>query len=51
MVFLTIAAYTYITANGDDEKIKKAKNIVVNVILATIILLASYTFLLDLITL
>lgn len=51
MVFLTIAAYTYITANGDDEKIKKAKNIVVNVVLATVILLASYTFLLDLITL
>jgi hypothetical protein len=51
MVFLTIAAYTYITANGDDEKIKKAKNIVVNVLLATVILLASYTFLLDLITL
>jgi NADH:ubiquinone oxidoreductase subunit 6 (subunit J) len=51
IVFLTIAAYTYITANGDDEKLKKAKSIVVNVVLATIILLASYTFLLDLITL
>lgn len=51
MVFLTIAAYTYITANGDEEKTKKAKSIVTNVVLATIILLASYTFLLDLITL
>lgn len=51
IVFLTIAAYTYITANWDDEKIKKAKNIIINVLLATVILLASYTFLLDLLTL
>ena len=51
MAFLTLAAYTYITANGDEDKLKKAKSIVINVILATVILLASYTFLLDLITL
>lgn len=49
--FLTYAAYTYITANWDEEKVKKGKSIVVNVVLATVILLASYTFLLDLITL
>ncbi len=51
IIFLTIAAYTFITSNGDEEKVKKAKSIVVNVLLATIILLASYTFLLDLVTL
>lgn len=51
IIFLTIAAYTFITSNGDEEKVKKAKSIVVNVVLATVILLASYTFLLDLITL
>jgi len=51
IIYLTIAAYTYITSNGDEEKIKKAKSIVVNVLLATVILLASYTFLLDLVTL
>ncbi len=51
MVFLTIAAYTYITANGDDDKIKRAKNIIINILFATVIVLASYTFLLDLITL
>jgi hypothetical protein len=46
--FLTIAAYYYITAWGEEEKVKKAKSIVINTILATLILLASYTFLLDL---
>ena len=51
IIFLTIAAYTFITSNGDEEKVKKAKSIVINVVLATVILLASYTFLLDLITL
>ena len=49
--FLTFAGYYYITANGDEEKLKKAKSIVINTVLATIILLASYTFLLDLATL
>ncbi|NUJ97441.1 hypothetical protein HGA92_01485 [Candidatus Gracilibacteria bacterium] len=49
--FLTIAGYYYITSNGKEERVKKAKSIVVNTILATLILLASYTFLLDLATL
>ncbi|USN57911.1 MAG: hypothetical protein H6767_06185 [Candidatus Peribacteria bacterium] len=49
--FLTLAGYYYITSNGDEEKVKKAKNIVLNTVLATLILLASYTFLLDLATL
>lgn len=46
--FLTIAAYYYIISAWDEEKVKKAKSIVINTILATLILLAAYTFLLDL---
>lgn len=49
--FLTIAAYYYITSNWNEDKVKKAKSIVVNTVIATVILLASYTFLLDLATL
>jgi len=48
ILFLTLSWYYYITANGDDEKVKKAKNIIINVIIWTVILLASYSFLLDL---
>lgn len=51
MFFLTLAGYYYITSAGDEERIKKAKSIVINTILATLILLAAYTFLLDLATL
>lgn len=47
IAFLTMAAYYYITANGDEERIKKAKSIVINTLIATVLLLASYTFLLD----
>ena len=50
ILFLTIAWYYYITSAWDEEKIKKAKNIIISVIIGTIILLASYTFLNDLIT-
>ncbi len=49
--FLTLAWYYYITSNWDEEKVKKSKNIVVNTLLWTLILLASYSFLLDLNTL
>ena len=48
LFFLTLAWYYYITSNGDEEKVKKAKSIVINIVLATLILLAAYTFLLDL---
>ena len=48
--FLTLAGYYYITSNGDEERTKKAKNIIINTVLATLILLASYTFLLELST-
>lgn len=46
--FLTLAGYYYITSNGDEERTKKAKSIVVNTLLASLILVASYTLLLDL---
>ena len=46
--FLTMAWFYYVTSAWDEEKIKKAKSIVINTILATLILLAAYTFLLDL---
>lgn len=51
IIFLTLAWWYYITANGDEDKIKKAKSIIINTIIATIILLASHAFLKDLITL
>lgn len=51
IAFITYAGYLFITANGEEDKISKAKNIIINVLLATVILLAGYTFLLDLITL
>ncbi|MFZ3231975.1 MAG: hypothetical protein WA194_00260 [Patescibacteria group bacterium] len=46
--FLILGGYYYITSGGDEEKAKKGKSIVVNTFIATIILLASYTFLKDL---
>ena len=49
--FLTLAAYYYINSNSEDDRIKKAKNIVLNTVIATVVLLASYAFLLDLATL
>ena len=51
IVFLTMAWYYYVTSGWSEEKVKKAKSIIVNTIIATLILLASYTFLLDLATL
>ena len=51
IIYLSIAWYYYVTSNGDEEKVKKAKSIVVNTILATAIILASYTLLTDLNTL
>lgn len=46
--FLALAWYYYITSAGDDDKIKKAKSIVFNTVIATLLLLGMYTFLLDL---
>lgn len=49
--FLTLAGYYYITSNGDEDRVKKAKSIIINVLIAIVLLLASYAFLLDLKTL
>lgn len=49
--FISLAWYYYITSGWNDDKIKKAKNIVINIVIATLILLWMYTFLLDLKTL
>lgn len=49
--FLSLAGYYYITAGGDEDKVKKAKSIVFNTLIATLILIGMYTLLLDLKTL
>jgi hypothetical protein len=49
--FLSLAWYYYITAAWDEEKTKKWKNIIINVVIATVILLISCVFLYDLIAL
>ena len=49
--FLTLSWYYYITSAWDEERAKKAKSIIVNTVIATLILLAAYTFLLELSTL
>jgi hypothetical protein len=46
--FLSMAWYYYITSAWDEEKVKKAKSIVINTLFATLILLWMYTFLLEL---
>lgn len=46
--FLSWAAYLYITSNGDEEKVKQAKSILVTTFMATLLLLATYAFLKDL---
>jgi hypothetical protein len=51
IVFLSIAGYYYITSNWDEEKAKKAKNIVINTLIAIVLLLVMVVFLNDLITL
>ncbi|MDQ7023409.1 MAG: hypothetical protein Q9M97_07955 [Candidatus Gracilibacteria bacterium] len=51
MIFLTYAGYIYITSNGDEDKVKKAKSIIINTLLATLLLITMVTFLNDLITL
>jgi len=49
--FLTLAWYYYITSAWDEERAKKWKNIIINTVLATAILLVSYIFLYDLMAL
>ncbi len=47
LFFLTLAWYYYITSGGDKEKVKKAKDIIIYILLGTLIFLASYTILLE----
>jgi hypothetical protein len=51
LFFLTLAWYYFIVAAWDQEKTKKGKSIVINVFLAIVILLISYIFLIDLMSL
>ena len=47
--FLIYGAYYYITSAGDEERIKKWKSILVNTFIASLILIAAFSFLTDLI--
>jgi len=47
LFFLFLATFYFITANGEEDRVKKAKNIVFNTFIATILLIAIYTFVLD----
>lgn len=42
--FLMLGAYYYITSAGDEERAKKGKQIVINTLIATLILIASFSF-------
>jgi Type IV secretion system pilin len=48
--FLIYGAYHIIMSGGDDEQMKKGKNIIIQTGMATIILIAAFTFLNDLVT-
>lgn len=48
LFFLSLAWWYFITAAGNESQISRAKNIVVNTVLATLILLGMYTFFGDL---
>ncbi len=47
--FLIWWSYYYITSGGDEERVKKWKTIIINTFIATLILLASFSFMKDLI--
>ncbi|MBP9780060.1 hypothetical protein KBD33_05575 [Candidatus Gracilibacteria bacterium] len=47
--FLIWGSYYYITSGGDEERVKKGKTIIINTFIATLILLASFSFMKDLI--
>ncbi len=47
--FIIYGAYYYITSAGDEERVKKWKNILLNTLIASLILIASFTFLTDLV--
>ncbi len=49
--FLVLATYYAVTSAWDEEKMKKAKSIVINTLIGMVLLLACYTFLVDLLSL
>jgi hypothetical protein len=51
MIFLTYAWYIYITSNGDEDKVKNAKSIIINTLIGIALLLVMVVFLNDLMTL
>jgi len=51
IAFLTYAWYIYISSNWDEDKVKKAKSIIINTLIWTLLLIIMVTFLNDLITL
>lgn len=48
--FLVLAAFYMITSGGDEERVKKAKSIFTNTLIASVILLWAYSFISDLAT-
>lgn len=48
IAFLIYGAYFYITSGGDEERAKKGKTIIINTLLASIILIASMSFITEL---
>ena len=48
--FIVIGAYYYITSAWDEERIKKWKTILINTFIASLILLASYSFFSDIVS-
>ena len=46
--FIIYGAYYYITSAGDEERVKKGKNILINTFVAALILIAAFSFLSDL---
>jgi hypothetical protein len=48
--FLILAAYYMITSAWDEERVKKAKSIFINTLIASLILLGAYSFVTDLAT-
>lgn len=49
IVFIIVGAYYYITAGGDEERGDKGKRIITYTFLATILLLLSYTIIVEIV--
>jgi NADH:ubiquinone oxidoreductase subunit 4 (subunit M) len=49
LIYIIIGSYFYITAAGDEERADKGKKILLYTFFATILLLLSYTFLVEIV--